>query len=90
MAYVCTVQMPCTGAELMPRLHLMVLASLVSTARNETRHFLKCIFKFANTFLKTHSKFSKSNFMPAILSRLSVLFINCILRGLDNTKIFLN
>jgi len=27
--------------------------------------------------------------MPAILNRLSTLFINCILRDLDNTKILL-
>jgi len=41
------------------------------------------------TFVKEIFKFYYSNFMPAILSRLSILFINYILRALDNTKIIL-
>jgi len=39
-------------------------------------------------FVKTAFQVSKLNFMPAILSKLSILFINYILRDLENTKIF--
>jgi len=41
------------------------------------------------TFVKRIFKFCNSNFMPAIGGKLSILFINYILRNLDNTKILL-
>jgi len=41
------------------------------------------------TFMKRDSNFYNSNFIPVILSRLSILFINYISRDLDNTKILL-
>jgi len=56
---------------IMPRLHLTVL-----TTRNETWRLWKRI-----------SKFYESNFMSAILSRLSILFIYYTSRDLDNKKI---
>jgi len=40
------------------------------------------------TFVKTDFHVLKSNFMPAILSRLSILFINYVLHDLDTQKYF--
>jgi len=41
------------------------------------------------TFVKTDFQVLKLNFMPAILSRLSKLFINYISLDVDNTNILL-
>jgi len=60
--------------QLMLRLRLTVL-----TTRNETWRLWKWISKFHN-----------SNFMPAILSRLSILCMNYISSDLANTKILLS
>jgi len=54
----------------MPSLYLTVL-----TNRNETWRLWKRI-----------SKFNNSNFLPVILIRLSILFLNYISRDLDITK----
>jgi len=41
------------------------------------------------TFVKTNFQVFKLEFHPAIISRLSILFVNYISRDLDNTKILL-